>query len=128
MHRPIDIVRRAYTAIALGDTATLTALTHPDIRIHQSAELPYGGDYAGITGLHEYLTNSHAILDSTIDPGELFTTGDLVLQAGYHLGTTRSTGTPFDVPEIHIWRIRHGRIVELSVYLDDTALLAALTT
>ncbi|MRH86764.1 DUF4440 domain-containing protein [Nocardia sp. SYP-A9097] len=123
----IDVVRRVYAALAAGDVEALAELTDPDVEIFQSERLPYGGFHQGLTGLQAFLGGVRTALDSEIEVGPLFVAGDRVVQIGRSRGTARATGASFDVPEVQVWKVYNGRILGLTVYLDDSALVTALT-
>lgn len=123
----IDVVRRVYAALAAGDLEALAELTDPGVEIFQSERLPYGGYHRGLAGLQTFLGGVQTALDSQIEVGQLFVAGDRVVQIGRSRGTARATGAAFDVPEVQIWKVYDGRILGLTVYLDDSALVAALT-
>ncbi|WP_405497551.1 nuclear transport factor 2 family protein [Nocardia sp. NBC_00511] len=123
----IDVVQRVYAALAAGDVQALAELTDPDVEIFQSELLPYGGYHRGLSGLQTFLEGVRTALDSQIEVGQLFVAGDRVVQIGRSHGTARATGVAFDVPEVQVWKVYDGRILGLTVYLDDSALLAALT-
>jgi ketosteroid isomerase-like protein len=40
----------------------------------------------------------------------------------------RATGVEFDVPEVHIWTIRDGKVAAANFYIDTPLMLEALDT
>jgi ketosteroid isomerase-like protein len=52
--------------------------------------------------------------------------GDQIVQIGRTRGQARATGRTFDVPEVHVWTMRHGKVVRFEAYVDHPAMLAAL--
>jgi hypothetical protein len=48
-----------------------------------------------------------------------------VYQFGRTRGTVRSTGTPFDIPEVHRWIVRDARAIEAHFAIDTPAMLTA---
>ncbi|WP_328760440.1 nuclear transport factor 2 family protein [Streptomyces sp. NBC_00271] len=59
-------------------------------------------------------------------PRRLYQAGDRVVQTGRTRGIVRATGKPFDAREMHVWRVRNGRIMGLEVYVETPVLLEAL--
>lgn len=38
----------------------------------------------------------------------------------------RANGASFDIPEVHVWELRDGKVVRYHVYIDTPAMLEAL--
>jgi ketosteroid isomerase-like protein len=49
-----------------------------------------------------------------------------VVQSERTKGTVRANGKTFDIPEVHIWTLRDGKIVAAHFAIDTAAQLAAL--
>ena len=127
--RDVDVVRQMYQAFERADVARTLELCAPDVTIHQSAALPWGGDHTGHDGVLAFLTALGGALDSAAVTERLYGDGaGAVVQVGRTRGTVRATGAAFDVPEVHVWRLRDGRVVRFEAYLDTGAMLAALGT
>ena len=56
----------------------------------------------------------------------IFEAGDHVVQRGRTQGTVRATGVAFDIPEVHVWTLRDGKVAAAEFYIDTPAMLAAL--
>jgi ketosteroid isomerase-like protein len=56
----------------------------------------------------------------------LFAAGDHVVQAGRTRGKALANGASFDIPEVHVWELRDGKVVRYQVYIDTPAMLDAL--
>lgn len=122
----IAVVRSAYDAINSGSPAAAAALLHPDIVIEQSDALPWGGSYRGLAGFRDFSLAVAGRIDSTVTTEEMYESGDRVIQVGRTRGTVRASGRPFDSREVHVWRIREGRIAGLEVYVENDVFLEAL--
>jgi ketosteroid isomerase-like protein len=122
----LQVVRWGYEALARADVAGMLALASPDIEVFQSESVPWGGRHHGHAGLIDFLTGVRAALDSRVEIGELYAAGDEVIQVGRTRGYTAATRTPFDAPEVHVWRVTDDRIASLAVYVDTDVLHAAL--
>ncbi|MFJ4658934.1 nuclear transport factor 2 family protein [Nocardia sp. NPDC088792] len=125
-HTNLDIIAQVYHAFDTRDFGVIPRLFDPGIEIHQTAELPWGGIYRGHEGAIEFFTTLLAAIDSKVSSEYLFAAGEDVVQIGRTAGTTRSGGVPFDVPEVHVWHLRAGRVVGYDAYIDTPVLLAAL--
>ncbi|WP_378740693.1 nuclear transport factor 2 family protein [Nocardia brasiliensis] len=125
-HSSLDIVARVYQAFDTRDFGVIPRLFDPDIAINQTAELPWGGHYRGHAGAAKFFTTLLAHIDSTVTAEQLFAAGDDVVQIGRTVGTTIPGGIEFDIPEVHLWHLRDGRIIGYDAYIDTPAMLTAL--
>ncbi|MFC9897263.1 nuclear transport factor 2 family protein [Nocardia sp. NPDC127579] len=122
----LDTIAQVYQAFTTRDFGVIPRLFDPDIVIAQADELPWGGHFRGHAGAVEFFTTLLAHLDSTVDSQQMFAAGDRVVQVGRTTGTTVPGGIAFDVPEVHVWQLRAGRITSYEAYIDTPAMLAAL--
>ena len=56
----------------------------------------------------------------------MFAADDEVIQCGRKRGTALSTGTEFDILEVHRWTVRYGKVVAAHFAIDTAAMLEAL--
>lgn len=124
---PVAVVTAVYRALAANDLDALAALSSPDIEVVQSEALPYGGTFHGLTGTRAFTLGVFQALDSQVEVGALFASGDAVVQTGRTRGTARATGKAFDSPEVHVWTVRDGLVTALHAYVDATIIGDALT-
>jgi ketosteroid isomerase-like protein len=122
----IDIVEGVYAAMGAADLDGVLAHCAPEITITQAEELPWGGHFVGRDGIIDFVTKLITNIDSKVTPEGMFEAGDRVIQRGRTRGTTRASGTEFDVPEVHVWTVRNGKVVAAEFYIDTPAMLAAL--
>jgi uncharacterized protein len=121
-----DIVASVYDAMKEADLDGILARCHPGLTITQAEELPWGGHYVGRDGLIEFVTKLISTIASQVEHEALFEAGDRVIQRGRTRGTVRETGAEFDIPEVHVWTVRDGKVVAAEFYIDTPAMLAAL--
>ncbi len=124
--RDIDVVRAVYAAMAAGDVTRLFELVDPDCVITQDPRLPWGGRHVGHAGLATFGLRLREAIQSSVTTDALFAADADVVQVGRTRGTTVATGTPFDIAEVHRWRVRDGRVVSAHFSIDTPAMLAAL--
>jgi ketosteroid isomerase-like protein len=126
MDENIAIVRQVYEAFESQDLEAILNLTHPDCVITQDPTLPWGGTFKG----HEGVTNFAMLLmgttSSTLTISELFEADGKVFEVGRSAGTVNANGRAFDIPEVHVWAIKDGKIIEVYFAIDTPAMLAAL--
>jgi ketosteroid isomerase-like protein len=121
-----DLVAGIYEAMAGADLDEILKRCHPDVTITQAESLPWGGHYEGKEGLIEFVTKLITTIDSKVAQDVIFEAGDHVVQRGRTQGTVRATGVEFDVPEVHVWTIRDGKVEAAHFYIDTPLMLEAL--
>ena len=119
-------IRRVYDAFQKRDADLIRELFAPDIAISQSPELPWGGEYHGHDGAFTFLLKLLEHIESQVTIESLFAAGDHVVQTGRTRGKVLANGSSFDIPEVHVWELRDGKVVRYQVYIDTPAMLDAL--
>jgi ketosteroid isomerase-like protein len=122
----LAVIRRIYEAFATRDTSVIQELLASDVKISQSAELPWGGEYEGHDGAFTFFLKLLESIESQVTTESLYAAGDHVVQTGRTRGKVLANGATFDVPEVHIWELRDGKVVRYQVYIDTPAMLDAL--
>jgi ketosteroid isomerase-like protein len=122
----IAVIRRIYEAFATRDTNVIQDLLAPDVKISQSEELPWGGEYEGQDGAFTFFLKLLENIESQVTTESLYAAGDHVVQTGRTRGKVLANGATFDVSEVHIWELRDGKVVRYQVYIDTPAMLEAL--
>ena len=125
---PLDVVRAVYRAYAGRDLAAIQALYHPDCEIYQSDLLPWGGEYRGHAGLQQFFARLTVTINTEIVDEQLFEAGDRVVSIGRTRGTALATGRQFELPAVHIYTVREGKIVRYEAYVDTPAMLSSCTS
>lgn len=126
MQRDIEKVEEIYAAHARRDFKSLLLLLAKDVEFIQSAELPWGGLYAGHDGVHRLLNMVATYLDSRAVIERLIDAGDKVVAVGRSVGKARATQLEFDVPVVHVWTFHEGLVTRLESYIDNETMLAVL--
>ena len=119
-------IRRVYDALANRDANAMQELFADDIRVSQSPELPWGGDYVGRDGAFTFFLTLVEHIQSQVTTESLFSAGDHVVQSGRTRGTVVANGASFDIPEVHVWEVHDGKVVAFRAYIDTPAMLEAL--
>ncbi|MET7431144.1 hypothetical protein ABZT16_19500 [Streptomyces flaveolus] len=52
---PRQVAESLYAALLRSDREALAAIASPDIRIHVTEDLAYGGDYSGLPGFDAFV-------------------------------------------------------------------------
>ena len=124
------LVKRAYRALAAGDTDTLRELLDPTFEAEFADGLPLG-----IGGRHRGA--AAAIDDGWWAIGRAFelraeslewipTVDGRLLVLGVYRGRARSTGRPVEAGFAHLWTARDSRLIALRQLTDTARWVAAL--
>lgn len=122
----IEVVAQAYEALARADLDGFLGLVHSDVVLTQDDALPWGGRHVGYDGVTHFAMSLVGTIESAVSTEALFQAGDNVIQYGRTRGTVRTSGASFDIPECHVWTVRHGLVTEMAFFIDTGAMLAAL--
>jgi ketosteroid isomerase-like protein len=119
-------VRRVYDAFAARDMKLIQEYFSDDVEVYQSPEVPWGGSYQGHHGLFSFLLKLIEHVESHVVTERLYAAGDHVLLTGRTQGKVLANGARFDVPIVHVWELRDGKVVRYESYIDGPAMLDAL--
>jgi len=126
MERDIDRILELYEAWRKRRMPSLLALLAPEIKIVQSPELPWGGEYEGHDRAREFFSRFEQHLDAQMDLEKIIDAGHQVVVVGRLFGKTKSTGLEFELPMVHIWEVQAGQVTQLQAFLDNGTMLVAL--
>ena len=123
MNEPIEVIGRFYAAeaeymnaggaAAGADFAAMAATLDPAVMLHQSPDLPWGGEFHGHAGYEDWARQMSATVDQLKVKDQTFLAeGEMVVITCRLVTRFRSTGEVFDQPMIQAVRVRGGRIVE----------------
>jgi uncharacterized protein len=121
-----ETIEELYRAFATGGVDRVFELCAPDCVVTQADVLPWGGRYEGFDGIAMFGATLGGTIDSVITTEVMFEAGDCVIQGGRSRGTVLANGVAFDVPEVHVWTLRNGKVAAAEFYVDTQAMLRAL--
>ena len=127
MSASIEVVRRAYEAFKLFDAEALIEVADPEIEFGASAAAP-GGTYRGHTGVRRYMKELEAAfgdrwdaeIERVADAGD-----DRVILIARVFGQGKAD-EPLELRVGHVWKLRDGKLLRGTVYLDPEAALDAV--
>ena len=122
----VELIRRGYEAYARRDFESVFALLHPEVEIHQTEALPWGGTYRGLGQAGEFFRRLGEHTEGTPEPELFIPAGDDVVAVGRLRGRARASGKEYDLAIAHLWSVRDGRVIRFAAYIDTPAMLAAL--
>lgn len=118
----LALVRKLYDAFARRDGAAIFARLHPDVELHQTPLLPWGGHYRWHEGAREFFTRLRAAIDSVVSVERFIDAGDHVAAIGRTRGHVLAGGAAFDVAIA----VRDDRVSRFEAYIDTPAMREAL--
>lgn len=122
----LKIIHQLYEAFASDGLDRVLELCDPECVVTQDDRLPWGGRHEGLDGVATFGALLGGTIHSTITEDALFEAGDRVVQYGRSRGTVLANGASFDLPEVHVWTLRDGKVVAAEFYGETAAMLRAL--
>jgi uncharacterized protein len=122
----VDLIVRGYAYHAeTGDL--LVAALHEDIEWHTAADLPDSDTYRGFEAVRGFLNAwGSAFEDFRGEILEVLDEGDYVVASLIVRGRLRDSGDEVAMPEVHVWKMRDGKAVEVREYRTKEAALEAI--
>jgi ketosteroid isomerase-like protein len=121
------ILNKIYEAFNTRDILTFFDVLSPDVTtIIQCPELPFDGIFNGYKGSMDFLKKMGAYIDSYVSFDRYIDSSSRIAAVGRTYGTIKSNGYKFDVPIIHLWDFKDGKVIRIEVILDIPAVKALL--
>jgi uncharacterized protein len=116
----LEIIKSAYAAFERGDVPGLLGAFAEDIEWYEAEGMPYGGLHRGGEAVAQNVFGPIAedVEGFAVTPKEFMSTGDTVAVVVNYTGTGKSTGKPLDIPVVHVWEVRDGKIVRFRQFID----------
>ena len=134
---PREVLQRFYQAEAkymktrnTGERADFAAMREtlsPEVVLHQSPDLPFGGEYHGHEGYERWAVSMSNIFDRLeVAEQEFFENGDAVVVICRFRTRSRQNGSSQDLPMVQVVRLEGERIIEFRpFYWNVPAYVAA---
>ena len=116
----VEFVKGIYGAFAQGDVPTVLGAFAEDIEWFEAEGMPYGGVYRGPEAVAQ---NVFGPITEDIDSfalviEELLDSGATVAAVVRYTGTGKASGKALDVPAVHVWDIRDGKLARFRQFID----------
>ena len=125
----VDLVRDAYDAFNRGDWDAALAFAVPEIewRLHGELELDVQRTVRGREALKEFWADFFDAWDDyTMEPVDFVEAPDGRLLATVHFSARgQGSSVPVDLTYFWLYRLRHGAIAAVDIYLGRTEALEA---
>ena len=120
---PRDVIQRFYAAEADYMNAggpdadasfdDMAATLDPDVVLHQSPDLPWGGEFRGHAGYEDWARQMSTAFDQLeVKDRRFLVEGDTVVITCRLVTRSRTSGQTLDLPMVQVVRVRDDRIVE----------------
>jgi uncharacterized protein len=121
----VDVVRGVYEALGRGDVAAVMGAMADDVEWHEAEGMPYGGVYRGGQAVAENVFGPimRDVPNFGVSPEEFIGSGDTVAVVVRYTGTGQATGKQLDLPVVHVWDVRDGKIARFRQFIDTAMFL-----
>lgn len=117
-------VQESYRLYQNGDIRGIIERCHDDIEwtSPESDVLPFAGSFHGKQGIADFFSRLDATLQATrFEPREFVAEGDKVVVLGQATWLAKPTGRSFDVPWVHVFTMRDGKVARFEAFTDTAA-------
>ena len=116
----VEFVKGIYGAFARGDVPAVLGAFAEDIEWFEAEGMPYGGLYRGPEAVAQNVFGpiTEDVEGFGVTPEELIGSGATVAAVVRYTGTGKATGKPLDVPAVHVWDIRDGKLARFRQFID----------
>lgn len=95
----------------------IAATLDPDVQLHQSPDLPWGGEFHGHDGYADWARQMADAFDQLeVSDERLFVTGDTVVSSCRLRTRSRTNGSTIDAPMTQVVTVKDGLIVDFRPY------------
>ena len=121
----VQVLRDGYAAFARQDIPAVLAAFDANIEWNVPDSLPFGGTYRGHDGVVGFFGKlADTWQDLSVEPEEFIDAGDTVVVVARDRAT--GAGGEIDSTVIHLWRMRDGKAVSFTEFMDTAKSLEAL--
>ncbi|HZU26281.1 MAG TPA: nuclear transport factor 2 family protein [Bryobacteraceae bacterium] len=122
----VSLVLSLYEAFRRGDIPAILNTLDPQVswKVEGPASIPYSGVTRGLEGPKQFFATIGSTTDQiSLDMAPFAAQGDNVVTAGRYQARVIATGRRFDVPLVHLFTIRNGKVVRY-VNMSDSGTVA----
>jgi ketosteroid isomerase-like protein len=119
------LVRDVYEAFARGDVPAVLGAMAADMEWHEAEGMPYGGVYHGGEAVAQNVFGpiTQDVVDFAVTAEEFIASGDAVAAVVRYTGTGKATGKKLDLPVVHVWKVRNGKVEQFRQFIDTAKFL-----
>ncbi len=118
---------RRYMASGASFEETFGPTLAPDVVLHQSPDLPWGGEYIGFERYKEWAAAMSATFDQVdVQDAEFFEAGDKVVVVCRLVTRSRVTRAVLDYPMVQVVTVKNGKITDFRPFYWNVPEYAAV--
>ena len=116
----VELVKGVYDAFGRGDVPAVLGAFADDIEWFEAEGMPYGGLHRGPDAVAQKVFGpiTEDVEGFAVTPEELIGSGTTVAAVVRYTGTGKATGKALDVPVVHVWDIRDGKMARFRQFID----------
>jgi uncharacterized protein len=116
----VEFVKGIYDAFARGDVPAVLGAFADDIEWFEAEGMPYGGLYRGPEAVAQNVFGpiTEDVEGFAVTSEELIGSGETVAAVVRYTGTGKATGMALDLPVVHVWEIRDGKVARFRQFID----------
>jgi ketosteroid isomerase-like protein len=124
----LDSVKQVYHAFAKGDIFAVLGFLNSEIDWTEAEGFPLGGTYHGPKAVLEgvFMRLGSEWIGFAAVPDEFIDAGDVVVALGKYSGAYKATGKNFQANFAHVWRVKDGKAIRFTQYVDTLLVHRAL--
>jgi hypothetical protein len=126
----VEVVKGVYGAFGRGDVPAVLGAFTDDIEWFEAEGMPYGGVYRGGEAVAQNVFGPIAedVEGFAVTPEEVIGSGATVAAVVRYTGTGKATGKALDVPAVHVWEIRDGKLARFRQFIDTVKFAEVVPT
>jgi ketosteroid isomerase-like protein len=116
----VEFVKDVYGAFGRGDVPGVLGAFAEDIEWFEAEGMPYGGLHRGPEAVAQNVFGpiTEDVEGFAVTPEELIGSGATVAAVVRYTGTGKATGKALDMPVVHLWDIRDGKLARFRQFID----------
>jgi ketosteroid isomerase-like protein len=116
----VHTVTEVYEAFARGDVAAVLGAMADDIEWHEADGMPYGGVHRGGQAIAQNVLGpiTTDVVNFAVTPERLIAEEVTVVVVTRYTGVGKETGEELDLPVVHIWKVRNGKLAGFRQFID----------
>jgi ketosteroid isomerase-like protein len=122
----VEVARRLNSAFNRGDVVGIIELLDPECEWWDRVDDPGAAVHRGHEGVSRYLSELADHAKMHVEAEEFIDAGDYVVTPVRLDGRGRASGAPFEEHEVHVLRMRDGKVTEVREYREKTEALRAV--
>jgi uncharacterized protein len=126
----VEFVKGVYEAFGRGDVPAVLGAFTDDIEWYEAEGMPYGGMHRGGEAVAQRVFGpiTHDVEGFAVIPEEFMGSGGTVAAVVRYTGTGKATGKALDLPVVHVWDIRDGKVARFRQFIDTVKFAEVVPT